>query len=188
MKTLYFDVETTGLRPFKNEIVQLSGIIEIDGVVKETFNLRAKPEKLDTIQDSALKVIGFTKEELANFGERRDMYDQVIDLFDKYVNKFDKNDKFTPVGYNVSFDMGFLRSFFLEFNDKFLGSYIYNGEVDVLQLVNILQHKGIIETLENRKLETLCRFHNIEINAHDALSDIEATRELYLSMSKYFAL
>jgi len=38
MKLLFLDVETTGVDNSKNGIIQLSGIIEIDGVIKEEFN------------------------------------------------------------------------------------------------------------------------------------------------------
>ena len=37
-------------------------------------------------------------------------------------------------------------------------------------------------TLENYRLETASKHFGIEINAHDALSDIEATRELILKI------
>ena len=38
MRILYVDVETTGLVPGKNDIVQISGLIEINKEVKEEFN------------------------------------------------------------------------------------------------------------------------------------------------------
>jgi len=38
--------------------------------------------------------------------------------------------------------------------------------------------------LENYRLETSAKHYGIKINAHDALSDIEATRELILEIAK----
>ena len=46
---------------------------------------------------------------------------------------------------------------------------------------NFLCVLGKIQT-DNVKLETLCNNYGIKINAHDALSDIRATRELVKRM------
>lgn len=40
MKLLYIDTETTGVDPMQNGIVQISGCIEVDGELKEEFDLR----------------------------------------------------------------------------------------------------------------------------------------------------
>lgn len=43
IKILFFDCETTGIDPKKNAIHQLSGIMDIDGIIKETFDYKIKP-------------------------------------------------------------------------------------------------------------------------------------------------
>ena len=43
MKLLFLDTETTGLEPGKHGVVQIAGIIEIDGVVKEEFDFLCRP-------------------------------------------------------------------------------------------------------------------------------------------------
>ena len=37
-KRFFYDLETTGTNPGKNGIHQISGMIEIDGIVMEQFN------------------------------------------------------------------------------------------------------------------------------------------------------
>ena len=101
----------------------------------------------------------------------------------KYVDQYDKNDKFTIVGYNCTFDIGFLREFFRLNNDKYYGSWFssYNM-IDVHKLFTALRGSGLypeLEALENMKLETVANHYGIEIQAHDALSDIYATEKLY---------
>ena len=54
--------------------------------------------------------------------------------------------------------------------------------IDVHKLFTALRGSGLypeLEKLENMKLETLAKFYDIEIKAHDALSDIYATEALY---------
>ncbi|MDD3178045.1 MAG: exonuclease domain-containing protein [Candidatus ainarchaeum sp.] len=69
MKKLYFDVETTGLNPEKHGLIQFSGIIEIDGEIKEKFNFKIKPFDSDLIEESALNVNNISREELNLFTE-----------------------------------------------------------------------------------------------------------------------
>ena len=38
MKLLFFDLETTGIKYWRNGVHQISGEIVIDGVTKESFN------------------------------------------------------------------------------------------------------------------------------------------------------
>ena len=67
-KVLYFDVETTGLDALRCSIVQLAGIIDVDGVEKERFNIFMRPFENSEISQEALKVIGKTKEEINSYG------------------------------------------------------------------------------------------------------------------------
>ena len=87
------------------------------------------------------------------------------------------------MGYNCIFDIGFMRQFFIDSDDRYYGSWFssYNM-IDVHKLFTALRGSGLypeLEEVENMKLETLANFYGIEIQAHDALSDIYATEELY---------
>lgn len=177
-KAFYFDVETTGKSAWKQDIVQISGIIEIDGVVKETFNLLSRPINVDEIQDEALQVIGKTKDQLMKYPHPSETKKKLQKILAKYVNKFDKSDKFIPVGYNTRFDMDFIHSFWKKQKDMYLGSYLSWYYVDVMAIANIKNFNGEI-SLQNHKLATLCDHFGIKIDAHDAMSDIIATRELF---------
>ena len=62
MKLLFFDIETTGTMFWKNGIHQLSGAVVIDGVMKESFDLRVRPNPKACIDDAALSVSGVTRD------------------------------------------------------------------------------------------------------------------------------
>ena len=55
IKILYYDVETTGTDERKHSIHQLSGCIEIDGVVQEGFDYRTAPHPKSLVEPEALK-------------------------------------------------------------------------------------------------------------------------------------
>jgi len=181
-KILWFDVETTGLDPKENDIIQLSGMIEIDNEIKDTFNFKMQPYNWNSISDEALKINNTTIEDLKSYEDPNIQYKKFRSILDKYVSKFDKLDKFIAAGYNVRFDIDFLKEYFIKNNNSYLFSYIGGYSLDVYQIVIALYHLNLKREypVKNFKLETLAQDEGIEIKAHDALSDVEATRELYL--------
>ncbi len=59
--------------------------------------------------------------------------------------------------------------------------------LDVFSIVFALRHIGL-NSAENDKLETMCNYFGIGIEAHNALSDIEATKKLYELICEKFIL
>jgi hypothetical protein len=96
----------------------------------------------------------------------------------KHISKFDKNDKAYIGGYNVPFDIAFLSKFYEKCGDKYLGSYINWKQVDVRSMVYMLDFHDHIR-LDNYKLATVAEHFGIELDAHNPMSDIKVTRELF---------
>lgn len=182
-KIFYFDVETTGIDPVLNDITQLSGMIEINGEIKETFNFRCQPINWANISPEALQVTGVSLEQLKTYPKPSELYAELIHLLSKYCNKFDKSDKFYFAGYNVRFDIDFLNHFFRKQGDGYFGSWFNWKAIDPLPLFHYLEWRGDI-ALENYKLQTVCDHFGIAIEAHDALSDISATRSVIKELNK----
>lgn len=181
-KILYFDVETTGRDPRRNDITQLSGIVEIDGKEVDSFNLRCQPFDFTTIEPEALEVTGVSLEQLKTFDTPQVMFKKLMAIFDRHIDKFNREDKFTPAGYNVRFDLDFLQQFFIKNGEKYgSGSYQNWRAVDGLPLVHFLCYAGLLK-LEDYKLGTVCGYYGIPIEAHDAMSDIRATRNLLIAI------
>jgi len=176
-KVFYCDIESTGLDPKKHDIVKLAYIIEIDGEVKREDEFCIRPSDFSTVSQKALEVNRLTVEELEHFPVNKLIHTELTQILSIYVNRYDKTDKFVPVGYNVRFDLDFLRSFFEKCDDLYFGSYFHNKPIDPLYLLFYLDYLGEIK-LPNYKLETVCRHFKIELDAHDAMSDIKATRQL----------
>jgi len=176
-KILYFDVETTGLDHKEHEIVQLGLVIEIGGEVKAEANYFMRPDRPESVTEGSLEITGKTMEEIMAYPERQQSYFDLTTLLGQHCDKFDSSDKFYPAGYNVGFDLDFLSSFFKGMNDPYLGSWINWRQIDPLRILHFMEAKGDIK-LQDYKLETVCNYLGIKIKAHDAMSDIYATREL----------
>ena len=175
-KVLYFDVETTGLDAGKHGIIQLAALMEIGGEVVDSYSMKFQPHQGAEINLDALKVNGTNPEELKTRTSSTDAYWEFLRFLDKHIKKIDKADKAYPAGYNVAFDLQFLDAWFRHHGSKYgTGSYHNWKALDPLPLLRIWDYKDLI-SLPDYKLPTVCRYYGIHHNAHDALSDIMATR------------
>ena len=179
-KIIFIDTETGGVNPEKAALIQLSGIIRIDKKDVEKFNFYIKPFENSEVTEKALEVQGRTLEELKTdkYVEEKEVYKQFINLLDKYIDKYDRTDKFIVAGYNVRFDVDILKAFFQRHGNNFLFSYLDSSMLDPLYSIRLLQIAEVLPVLENNKLETWCKYFGIELKAHDSLEDIEATKKL----------
>lgn len=182
MKAIFYDLETTGVKFWKNSIHQLSGIIEIDGKVEKTFNIKMQPYPDAIIEDEALAIGGITRDDLKTYIPFGNAYREFVKEITPFVDKFDKKDKFHLIGYNnASFDNQFLRAFFVQNKDNYFGSWFWSDSIDVMVLAsNYLKYKR--SELENFKLATVAKFLGIEVDerqTHDALYDIQLTKSIY---------
>ena len=179
-KIIFIDTETGGVNPEKAALIQLSGIIRIDKKDVEKFNFYIKPFENSEVNEKALEVQGRTLEELKTdkYVEEKEVYKQFIKLLDKYIDKYDRTDKFVVAGYNVRFDVDILKAFFQRHGNNFLFSYLDSSMLDPLYSIRLLQIAEVLPVLENNKFETWCKHFGIELKAHDSLEDIEATKKL----------
>lgn len=185
-KILYVDTETTGTDPVKQDIVQLAAIAEIDGKVVEEFNMFCQPYCYYNIDAKALEVNRFTVEELREWIEPQETHKQFISFLNKYVDKYDKTDKFIVAGQKVSFDIGFVREWARKAGDKYISSYMWRNEIDLKTFTAAARAWGLLD-VSDLKLETICAALGIAIKkAHDALSDARAARECLLKFKEMF--
>lgn len=182
MKLVFFDLETTGTNPGKHGIHQISGQIVIDGVVKESFDFHVQPNPKALIEEEALKVGGVTREQIFAYPPMQQVYQEFVAMLSKYVDKFNKKDKFFLVGYNnAAFDNQFLRGFFLQNGDVYFGSWFWSNSIDVMVLASAYLATRRPE-MENFKLSTVAKTLGIVVNddsLHDAMYDIELTKAVF---------
>lgn len=181
-KVLFYDLETTGLHPSKNAIHQLSGSICIDGEERESFNFHVRPHQGALVEDQALEVAGITRQQLLTYPTAQEVYKRFIGLLSKYVDRYDRTDKFFLAGYNnAAFDNRFLSAFFLQNGDLYFGAWFWSGSLDVMILAAqyLMQQRA---QMPNFKLATVAEYLGIAIDEqhlHDAGYDIYLTMEVY---------
>lgn len=199
-KVLFLDLETTGLDASKHGIIQIAMLMEIDGKIEGELFLDVQPFPDDwiTLNDVAdfiqWKNIGFCDEatedrviepsgiKLIDIANKhlppKQVHKIILAFLNDYISKFDKTDKAYLAGYNVQFDRNFISQFFKKCGDNYLGSYLNWKCLDPLYLLWQMDADGEI-SLENYKLETACKHFGVELIAHNALSDVKGTYELY---------
>ena len=183
MRKVWLDVETTGLDKDKNGIIQLACIMEdFDGKAVDEFSINMKPFAGCIYNKDAEKVHGKSEKVISKYTPE----DAAIKLFISWLSKHKiGKEQFQISGYNSRFDLDFIDALFKR-NTKFFWNFFHYYDVDVFALVKILDLDGTFEGKKSKKLVALCDTFNIEIEAHDAMSDIKATRKLYKKIMKRY--
>lgn len=185
MKYIFLDTETTGIDPVKNSIIQIAGYVFIDGVYKTEFNFKAQPvgfgdpETHKVIEQEALDVTQKTRAELATYPKSETVFATFQLFLERFVNKFNTQDKFFMVGYNTRFDADMIRQWFADHGEKYYGSYFWNPPIDIMQSAQIhcIEQRHLFK---NFKLETVAKAFSVNPigELHDAFVDIATTFEL----------
>lgn len=180
-KILWIDVETTGINPRTHDIIQLAVLIEIEGEIREEIELLMRPKNGCKPDPKALEINNRTLEEIQKFAPPEEGLRALKKSLNRYVDRFDKSDKFIPAGFYTRFDCDMLRGLFKKNGDKYYGSYFFNAVIDVQTYVaRAIAYQKL--RLSNYKLQTIAEAFGIEIKAHDAVSDIKATRSLFKAL------
>lgn len=181
MVLLYIDTETTGLNVANCSIWQLAGYItDTSKNITESFDFKMRPYRDGIVSEEAISKTGITQEQLDSFPSQSETFNSFVSLIGKYVDLEDWNQRVIPIGYNVSFDLDFLRAWFAYNNSASLFSKnIYFPGIDVMYLSSYYL-LGERHKMRNFTLSTVYEhvLHKKLQNAHNALADIDATKEL----------
>lgn len=154
-KYVCLDLETTGLSPQYDEIIEICAIKIDSGKEIERFQTLVKPE--NEIDEYISELTGITNELVADAPHIKDVLPSLIDFLSDWV----------IVGHNVNFDINFVYDNCLEY----MNSYFKNDFVDTMRL-----SRKVVLALKHHRLEDLVKYFNIEIEgAHRAAYDCTAT-------------
>ncbi len=158
-----FDIETTGLSPMYNKIIEIGAVRIKDGRITDKFSQFVNPEvpipytitKLTSIND--------------NMVLDAPVIEEVLPKFLEFVGSA------VMVAHNAGFDTGFIKEF-----AKRQGLPFDYTIVDTMTLAHIL-----IPELGKYTLDRLCKQFNVSLeNHHRACDDAGATAEIFVKMLK----
>lgn len=183
IKKFFCDLETTGLSPKKNGVLEIGGIIECGTVLKE-FHLQCRPYAADEITQGALNVNKLTQDEINSFPPAPDTYQKLIHILSRHVDRYNKKDKFFFVAYNATFDSQFLREFFKKSGDQYYGSWFWHPFIDVMTLAafHLMKDRAYMPDFH---LDTVAKHIGVEVDEgerHTTMYDIQLTRKLYYKL------
>lgn len=167
---IVIDTETTGLNAAEDELLQVS-IIDNEGTV--LFDSYIKPTQ-HTEWAEAERVNHITPEMVDNSPTIEEVMPEINDILKRY-------DKI--VGYNVKFDIGFLRENYAEFSEKV-------EQVDAMEMFAPIYGEWN-EQKENykwQKLTTAADYYGYDWSehkeAHNSLGDCYATLHVYKEINE----
>ena len=153
------DLETTGLNPKTDKIIEIGAVKIEQGEVKETFSSFVHPGR--RLEERIVELTGIRDEELAD----APVIDEVFPELQKFLGEL------PLLGHSILFDYSFLKKAAVNLGQKF----------DTLKLA-----RKYLPDLESRRLDFLCEYYQIPHHAHRALADAEATDRLYRCLREHF--
>lgn len=179
---IFFDVETTGTNYKLHSIIQLAGLVEVNGEVVESFDYKVRPHPKARIEPEALRVNNTTEEEIMSYPSMRKVHKAFTRLLSKYVDKYDPKNKAYLIGFNNrAFDDFFLRYFFELCGDRFIGAWFWADTIDVLCLAGqyLMEERTAMPSFKLKRVALTLGIDTDKKELHDALYDSKLTRQIY---------
>ncbi len=162
------DIETTGLSPLYDNIIEISALkISFDDIV-DTFSTLVRPFSTDGkyVDAYITALTGITNEMLSVAPTE----DEVMPIFQDFIGHS------VLLGHNVHFDINFLYD---SFNDV-LKTSLTNDFIDTMRIA-----KKLHSELEHHRLSDIADLYNIDYSsAHRSLEDCKITYNCYLHLKK----
>lgn len=160
------DVETTGLDPTVDHILEIAVIKIKNGTITESFSSLVKHPNFTYVPERVEKITGITTNDILENGNN------LLESL-KQFNLIIQNH--ILIGHNVNFDINFLYDSF----NKLLESPLTNNYVDTLRLA-----RKALPELNSHKLTTLINHYGLDRQNHRALDDCELTFKVYNNLAE----
>ncbi|MCF7906035.1 3'-5' exonuclease [Candidatus Gracilibacteria bacterium] len=163
MKYCFLDLETTGLDPKKDSIIEISFVVQdSSGAERERLDEVIIPER-SPLTSYVTHITGITEKEISECGKR---FSTLIPAIQDRIGDA------IIVGHNIDFDIGFLEENGIHVRQ--------NGRIDTHELARIV----LLEE-ESYALEILSgKYGFAHVDAHRAMSDVEACVDLLAFLKK----
>lgn len=158
------DLETTGLDPKKDKIIEIGAVRVRDGEIDAMLETFINPGR--ALDERITELTGIVDAQLEDAPDISKMLPELLDFIGDDV----------LLGHSVLFDYSFVKRAAVNERRTF-----EKYGIDTLKLA-----RKFLPDLESRSLEFLCRYFEIEHSAHRAIADAKATSVLYKKLAELF--
>lgn len=158
------DLETTGLNPKTDKIIEIGALKVVDGKVVDTFSTFVNPGR--KLEERIVELTGIRDEDLCEAPRIEEVLPKIFDFIGD----------FCLLGHSILFDFSFLKK--AAVNNRLT---FEKEAIDTLKI-----SRKYLAELEHRSLDYLCEYFEISHKAHRALADAEATHILYGKLLEKF--
>ena len=158
------DLETTGLNPKLDKIIEIGAVKVIDGKPIDTFCAFLNPGR--KLEERIIELTGITQEEVDSAKEAKDVIPSLVEFIGDLP----------LLGHRIMFDYSFLKHATVNLNIPF-----EKEGVDTLKI-----SRACCPELPSKKLTSMCCHYDIVYDAHRAFNDAEATAKLYGYLKRDF--
>lgn len=155
------DLETTGISPSEDRIIEIGAIKVIDGEECGVFETFVNPEM--KIPSRITQITGINDDMVCEAPVIKDVFPRLLEFLEDYP----------LLGHNVLFDFSFLKTEAVK-----MGCAFERQGIDTLKMA-----RRIYPEAESRKLEFLCQYLKIDPGtSHRAFDDARSAKMLYEKM------
>ncbi len=154
------DLETTGLNPKYDKIIEAGAVKVRNGKIIDRFQQLIRPGI--ALPEKITRLTGITQEELREAEDSEEVIPRLLDFLEDDV----------ILGHSVMFDYSFLKKAAVNQN-------LWKPEQSHLGMDTLRLSRIYLPELPSRRLTDLCLHYGIEHHAHRALGDAESTSQLY---------
>ena len=160
-----YDLETTGISPTMDRILEIGAVHVVDFQMKEEFRTFVNPGR--KIPEKIIELTGITDEMVKGAPSPEEAVKSFLD--------FCSED--TILGHNLIFDFSFIKV-----QTTFMKLPFEKKGLDTLKMA-----RKLCPQLERKSLEYLCEYYQIESEHHHrAVDDAKAAAELYFKLCSEF--
>lgn len=159
-----FDLETTGLNPKTDKIIEIGAVRVRNGKAEDVFETFVAPER--KLEQRITQLTGITDDMLKKAPSKEEVIPRFLEFAGEDI----------LLGHSVLFDYSFIKRAAVNCKLKF-----ERQGIDTLKIA-----RKYLRDLESRNLGFLCSYYQIEHHAHRALEDAKATVRLYQKLCEEF--
>jgi DNA polymerase III alpha subunit (gram-positive type) len=180
-KYFLFDTETGGIRKEMSLLTLYGHILDDNLNILDTIDLKIKPD--DGVYHVNAQGLEINKINIVEHDRIAKPLSEVKTRFKNYICGWSLNQKLTPIGHNVRFDVKFVKTHLLEDWDR----YFDRRHIDTASIGKFLALSGIVPKLKTYSLSEMAQALMINVNEdsrHEAKFDADLTLNVLRNMTQ----